>query len=121
MEISSVELQEKINKGEKIILKLGAQWCGPCKMLKPIFEKVGDFDENLYPAYFEDNDYLYRMKLANIMVEKSMKLVPLVMRHSSSINKDPKLNKDFIKNKNYFVDKWGGEPNREKFKKPFNK
>jgi thioredoxin 1 len=40
MEISSVELQEKINKGEKIILKLGAQWCGPCKMLKPIFEKV---------------------------------------------------------------------------------
>lgn len=88
---------------------------------KPIFEKVGDFDENLYPAYFEDNDYLHRMKLANIMVEKSMKLVPLVMRHSSSINKDPKLNKDFIKNKNYFIDKWGGEPNREKFKKPFNK
>jgi thioredoxin 1 len=40
MEISSVELQEKINKGEKIILKFEASWCGPCRMMKPIFEKV---------------------------------------------------------------------------------
>ena len=40
MEISSVELQEKINSGDKIILKLGAPWCGPCRMMDPIFEKI---------------------------------------------------------------------------------
>ena len=40
MEISSVELQEKINSGDKIILKLGAPWCGPCRMMNPVFEKI---------------------------------------------------------------------------------
>jgi len=40
MEISSKELQEKINNGEKVIIKLSGEWCGPCQMLKPIFDKV---------------------------------------------------------------------------------
>jgi thioredoxin 1 len=56
MEISSVELQEKINKGEKIILKLGAQWCGPCKMLKPIFEKVANENTTDVQMYTLDVD-----------------------------------------------------------------
>lgn len=56
MEISSVELQEKINKGEKIILKLGATWCGPCKMLKPIFEKVTNENTTDVQMYTLDVD-----------------------------------------------------------------
>lgn len=40
MEISSVDLQQKINKGEKVIAEFWAEWCGPCRMMKPIFEKV---------------------------------------------------------------------------------
>ena len=56
MEISSVELQEKINKGEKIILKLGAAWCGPCKMLKPIFEKVANENTTDVQMYTLDVD-----------------------------------------------------------------
>jgi len=40
MEITIVELQEKIDSGDKIILKLGAPWCGPCRMMDPIFEKI---------------------------------------------------------------------------------
>ena len=42
MEISSVELQEKINNGEKLIVEFWAEWCGPCRMMKPTFEKVAN-------------------------------------------------------------------------------
>jgi len=40
MEITGQELQEKINNGEKLIVDFHAAWCGPCKMQKPIYEKV---------------------------------------------------------------------------------
>jgi len=42
MEISSVDLQQKINNGEKLIVEFWADWCGPCKMMKPIFERVAN-------------------------------------------------------------------------------
>ena len=41
MEITSTELQEKIKKGDKLVVDFFAEWCGPCKMMKPIFERVG--------------------------------------------------------------------------------
>jgi len=87
---------------------------------KSVFNKVGDFDEGFYPAYFEDNDYVYRMKLAKVVIKKNMKMMPKNMKHSSSIAKDPSLNKDFLKLKKRYIDKWGGEPEREKYKTPFN-
>lgn len=40
MEINSVELQKKIQNGEKVVVDFWAKWCGPCKVLKPTFEKV---------------------------------------------------------------------------------
>ena len=40
MEITSIELQEKINNGEKVIVDFWGSFCVPCKLLKPIFEKV---------------------------------------------------------------------------------
>jgi len=56
MEISSVDLQQKINNGDKIILKLGASWCGPCKMLNPIFEKVATENKSEVQMYSMDVD-----------------------------------------------------------------
>jgi thioredoxin 1 len=40
MEITQQELREKINKGESLIVDFWAPWCGPCRLVKPIFEKV---------------------------------------------------------------------------------
>lgn len=56
MEITSLELEEKIKSGEKIILKLGAVWCGPCKMLNPIFEKVARENTSNVKMYTMDVD-----------------------------------------------------------------
>lgn len=56
MEITSVKLQEKINKGEKIILKLGASWCGPCRIMNPIFERVAKENTSEVQMYSLDVD-----------------------------------------------------------------
>jgi thioredoxin 1 len=45
MEISSVDLQQKINNGEKLIVEFWAPWCGPCQMMKPVFERVASSNE----------------------------------------------------------------------------
>lgn len=42
MEITSEDLMTKINNGEKVIVEFWAPWCGPCKMMKPLFESVGN-------------------------------------------------------------------------------
>lgn len=86
------------------------------------YQSVGPFDENFFPAYFEDNDYVYRIKLKGLSVYSTMKIDPYVMRTSESSNKDRSLfENSFYKNKELYISKWGGEPGKEKFKKPFNK
>ena len=51
MEITSVELQEKINKGEKLIIEFWAEWCGPCRMMKPIFERISNENSSNVQMY----------------------------------------------------------------------
>jgi thioredoxin 1 len=58
MEINSIELQEKINKGEKLIVEFWAEWCGPCKMMKPAFERVANnntSDVQMYTMNVDNN------------------------------------------------------------------
>ena len=57
MEISSTELQEKINKGEKLVVDFWAGWCGPCRMQKPIFEQVSQsaIENNSEVSYYTFN------------------------------------------------------------------
>jgi thioredoxin len=47
MEITQQELKEKINNGEKVIVDFWAEWCSPCRMMKPIFEKVSTKNPDL--------------------------------------------------------------------------
>jgi thioredoxin 1 len=58
MEINSVDLQQKINNGDKIIVEFWAEWCGPCRMMKPIFEKVAtenSSDVQMYTMNVDQN------------------------------------------------------------------
>lgn len=87
---------------------------------KKTYRKVGSFDSNFYPAYFEDNDYFYRMKLQNLSYHQTEKLNCEIFRNSMTIQKDPTINKNFEKNREYYIQKWGGAPTLEKFVTPFN-
>lgn len=40
MEITSQELREKIKNGDKFMVDCWAPFCGPCRVMKPWFEKV---------------------------------------------------------------------------------
>ena len=42
MEITSEELKQKIENGEKLMVDFWAPWCGPCRVMKPMFEKVSE-------------------------------------------------------------------------------
>ena len=42
MEITAEQLKTKIENGETILVDFWAPWCGPCKVLKPTFEKISE-------------------------------------------------------------------------------
>jgi GT2 family glycosyltransferase len=85
-------------------------------------EKVGWFDENFVPAYYEDNDYDYRCRLADVPMEG----LPTGMHHliSSTLNGSEKYRnqnaRTFPENYRYYLKKWGGTPYHEVYTSPFN-
>lgn len=92
---------------------------------RSVYNLVGNFDENFYPGYFEDNDYHYRMKLLGF---DKLDLEESGIEHdrSSTIRSfdenQTKIFKDYWeKSKQYYIEKWGGIPHEEKFNHPFNK
>lgn len=42
MNLTCAQLDELMNEGRLVIIDLFATWCGPCKMLAPIFERVAE-------------------------------------------------------------------------------
>lgn len=42
IKFDSVSLEEKIKSGEPIVVDFWAEWCGPCRMLGPTIEQLGE-------------------------------------------------------------------------------
>ena len=88
-------------------------------------EKVGYFDEEFYPAYFEDNDYHYRIKIG-VGPEAAIANTTAIYYHygSRTQNQNPGnavvSGEKFERNREYFTRKWGNVPGRETFINPFN-
>ena len=84
--------------------------------------EAGYLDENFFPAYYEDNDHRYRMKLVDMQWE----YLPLDYQHivSATIKKDPaifqKNQYTFKENGRYYIEKWGGLPGQETYTSPFD-
>lgn len=93
-----------------------------CFMIrKDTFDKVGCFDENFIPAYFEDNDYHRRIKLLGL---KAVNYGAAAFYHFGSLTQNlegPVCTSDmFVGNRSYYATKWGGEPGQEQYETPFN-
>jgi GT2 family glycosyltransferase len=88
-----------------------------CFAIKPqqFVDTVGWFDENFFPAYFEDDDMAYRIKLARRQIAWSgTKAYHQVWGSTRGVNLD------WSKNEEYYERKWGGPAGSEKFMYPFN-
>lgn len=91
-----------------------------------LFEKIGYFDEQFWPAYFEDNDFHRRMQLSGVCKEVE---AAAEFEHANggsqtmaSFNKQERIehNKRFEANRARYVSKWGGLPHEETFDEPYN-
>jgi GT2 family glycosyltransferase len=86
------------------------------------FEKVGYDDVNYWPnGYYADNDYCRRCVLSGV---KSAGLQPAEFFHfwSRTIHQGEARPNSvyFERNRAYYIQKWGGEPNQERYALPFD-
>lgn len=93
-------------------------WC-TFVISRAAWETIGEFDENFFPAYFEDCDYKYRAKLAGVAIHKILR-GPARFVSSGTVQKDKSILAHSEKNLAYYISKWGGEFGKETYTQPFN-
>jgi len=80
MEITTEELKQKIKNGDKLIIDFWGVHCGPCKVMKPIFDKVSEEMKSK-----NSEVQLYTMDVANdrdYAVELGIRAVPTLKSFS---------------------------------------
>ena len=86
-----------------------------------LIDDVGLWDQNL-PWYHSDEDFYRRVTLAGY--EAIDTCIDVNHDYSQTIKSDPVLNflnaQTFDLYRDYYVKKWGGLPDHEKFTMPFN-
>jgi hypothetical protein len=96
-----------------------------CFLARPELEgEVGLFDEELWPAYYEDNDMETRLRLAGrpLVVVPGAPFDHLQTATQRALSPAERAvhQHHFAHNRAYYVSKWGGLGGRERFASPFN-
>lgn len=92
-----------------------------------LFEVIGPFDEQFEPAYHEDSDMLYRMRLANLLQlatpsARIFHLDRITLKGAMIAGQEEmllRLRKMMDLSMERYKAKWGGLPGEEKFKRPY--
>jgi hypothetical protein len=93
------------------------------------YETIGEFDANMFPCYYEDNDYHTRVQLSGLKYGDvgNNTLFEHIDDGSNTIRKDDFYNnangQTFSMNQKYQIEKWGGtieDPGAFTYKTPFN-
>ena len=56
IDFSDSDFESKVKNEDVSILQFSAAWCGPCKVLKPIMEKLSDEFKDKANFYYADID-----------------------------------------------------------------
>ena len=87
---------------------------------KTVFDRVGTFDENFYPIYWEDTEFGYRCSLAGITCWGSVEGIQLSNMMWSHSTQLAGVKADSEKLLAYLLRKWGGVRDHYEYKYPFN-
>lgn len=104
---------------------------------RPVFERIGLFDENFWPAYFEDTDWLRRLEICGLHTPPEREHVrwpaadgglrlpllpkvelPGLCENAQSLRAGA-VNVDFARQERYYTMKWGGLKHQETYDRPF--
>lgn len=83
------------------------------------YKSIGPFDRIFHPAYYEDNDYVYRLRLQDKTIIQHEFFDADVFRESQTLRKSPELERN-EENCRHYIHKWGGPPGYETFRIPYN-
>ncbi len=110
-----------IGEGKVVLDTVEDIWRGrvfACFMFnKAFYYSVGPVEEMFYPIYFDDMDYLYRMRLMNKVVTI---LLDSVVNHTSTDKTGQPHTLNVVPNEAKYIKKWGGKPLEEKWTVPYN-
>ena len=61
-EINQNEFDEKVKAGGKVLVDCFAEWCGPCKMLSPVVDKLAEEMDSctFYKLNVDDAEEIYK-------------------------------------------------------------
>jgi len=114
-------VESKITQYPNTLITSFASW-SMFIISKSIYNEIGEFDEIFYPAYYEDSDYMYRMKLKYLLHSVDQSLNPKILRISMTHELAPDMvNEAMQVNRLRYIEKWGGSPLLETFITPYNK
>lgn len=84
-------------------------------------ETLGCFDENFFPIYCEDSDYRRRLKLSGLLPAfcEGTEIVHGGSRSLEQIEVARQNSTTYVRNRQYYRRKWGGEAGAESFERPF--
>jgi GT2 family glycosyltransferase len=87
---------------------------------KEVFDTIGYVDVNFYPAYYEDNDYAIRLARTGLKTGNLNKQYFHFWSRTIHQGSGGSTNQFFLRNKDFYIKKWGGPPGQEGFEIPFN-
>jgi GT2 family glycosyltransferase len=93
-----------------------------CSLTPAVIERVGWFDENITPAYYEDYDYYRRCVLSDVTFVTAPEVLAEHER-SKTTRDNPEIQFEheaiMTRNRDYYTQKWG-VPGAETFTRPFD-